>query len=146
MPPIEVTSSISTLWQDAGLENLEGVALVDFIEKGVPPSVLVNIARQVGVDVSDILSHISMSNLSYARALSNGCLEPYDGEKVIRFLRVLERAEMLTGNQQRVDAYKWLNEPSLALQGRAPTSLIRSEAGAGEVIKLIERLLHGIYT
>ena len=43
-------------------------------------------------------------------------------------------------------ALKWLNEPNRALSWKVPADLIASETGAYEVIKLITRLEHGVYS
>ncbi|EJI0210408.1 DUF2384 domain-containing protein, partial [Salmonella enterica subsp. enterica] len=66
-------------------------------------------------------------------------------ERLVRIIRVIDRAvELFEGNKE--EAQKWLNEPNRALSWKVPAELMASETGAYEVIKLITRLEHGVYS
>lgn len=63
----------------------------------------------------------------------------------MRFIRVMDRAvELFEGDKEK--ARQWLNEPARALGNKKPADLVASETGAYEVLKLITRLEHGVYS
>ncbi|PPY04507.1 hypothetical protein C3D67_18470 [Cronobacter sakazakii] len=51
---------------------------------------------------------------------------------------------LFEGNES--EAQKWMNEPNRALKWKTPSELMASEAGTDEVMKLITRLEHGVYS
>jgi putative toxin-antitoxin system antitoxin component (TIGR02293 family) len=66
-------------------------------------------------------------------------------ERLVRIIRVIDRAvELFEGDKD--EAQKWLNEPNRALSWKMPAELMASETGAYEVMKLITRLEHGVYS
>jgi len=66
-------------------------------------------------------------------------------ERLVRIIRVIDRAvELFEGDKD--EAQKWLNEPNRALSWKMPAELMASETGAYEVLKLITRLEHGVYS
>jgi putative toxin-antitoxin system antitoxin component (TIGR02293 family) len=46
----------------------------------------------------------------------------------------------------REAAHEWLGKPALGLQFKTPIELMRSSQGKEEVRRLLERMLHGVYT
>jgi len=70
---------------------------------------------------------------------------PAQSERLVRFIRVLDKAvDLFEGD--KAAAQQWLNEPSRALGWKKPADLLASESGAREVMKLITRLGHGVYS
>lgn len=60
-----------------------------------------------------------------------------------RTAKVLEHAESVFDNEQ--DAVEWLSTPNPSLSGRAPLSLLDTDAGAREVDDVLTRLEFGVY-
>ena len=58
-------------------------------------------------------------------------------------MRVLEHAGSVFDNRQ--DAAEWLSAPNPSLSGRAPLSLLDTDAGAQEVDDVLTRLEFGVY-
>lgn len=65
-------------------------------------------------------------------------------ERLVRIIRVIERAvELFEGDKA---AHKWLNEANRGLSWKSPAELVSSETGALEVMRLITRIEHGVYS
>ena len=98
-------------------------------------------------------AHISQSELRKMSGIPNTTFNrsvkarftAEQSERLVRIIRVLDRAvELFEGD--KVQAQKWLNEPARALGWKTPADVMNSEAGAWEVMKLITRLEHGVYS
>ncbi|AXF67327.1 MULTISPECIES: MbcA/ParS/Xre antitoxin family protein [Leclercia] len=51
---------------------------------------------------------------------------------------------LFEGNE--IEAQNWMSQPNRALKWKTPSELMASEAGTDEVMKLITRLEHGVYS
>ena len=67
-----------------------------------------------------------------------------EGEKIIRFLRVMSAAVEYFGSKTK--AKEWLDKPSRALSYKKPSELISSESGAQTVLNLIGHMSYGVYS
>lgn len=66
-------------------------------------------------------------------------------ERLVRIIRVIERAvELFEGDKEA--AQKWMNEPNRGLSWKTPADVVSSETGALEVMRLITRIEHGVYS
>ncbi|QXF34598.1 hypothetical protein CE143_16600 [Photorhabdus luminescens] len=75
-----------------------------------------------------------------------GCvLSAEESERVARLIRVFDAAVQLFGGNKN-EAWTWLKSPVKGLGGVTPISLIATESGALEVLDLIERLEHGVFS
>ena len=77
---------------------------------------------------------------SYLLVVSRGY--DYQGNRLKPAQKTVHPPLGLTAKQTQ----KWLNEPNRALSWKVPADLMASETGAYEVIKLITRLEHGVYS
>ncbi|MEQ9917149.1 MbcA/ParS/Xre antitoxin family protein [Pectobacterium aroidearum] len=84
------------------------------------------------------LKAYEMSQLkkSFDAAISNGTL---------RVPAVSERAiELFEGDADMAE--KWLAAPNRALEWKSPNEMLSCQSGIDEVIRLITRLQHGVYS
>ena len=87
---------------------------------------------------------LSIPRRTLTRRRRDGRLHPLEGERLYRFAQLLERAEQLTGG--RGAARRWLRSPKLALSGRTPPEYAGAKLGAEEVLDLITRTEHGVFS
>jgi len=140
------TFSVSTtqtkpprLWQVAGLNNADGVALLGQINEGLDGKVASLIVDWAKITQNDLRKMSGIPSTTFSRSLK----ARFSADQSER--RVLDRAvELFEGDKD--EAQKWLNEPNRALGWKVPADLMASETGAYEVMKLITRLEHGVYS
>lgn len=145
------TFSVSTtqarpprLWQVAGLNNADGVALLGQINEGLDGKVASLIVDWAKITQNDLRKMSGIPSTTFSRSLK-ARFSADQSERLVRIIRVLDRAvELFEGDKN--EAQKWLNEPNRALGWKVPAELMASETGAYEVMKLITRLEHGVYS
>ncbi|EHU7138190.1 DUF2384 domain-containing protein [Salmonella enterica] len=132
------------LWQVAGLNNSDGVALLGQISEGLDGKVANLIVDWAKITQNDLRKMSGIPSTTFSRSVK-ARFSSEQSERLVRIIRVIDRAvELFEGNKE--EAQKWLNEPNRALSWKVPVELMASETGAYEVIKLITRLEHGVYS
>ena len=132
------------LWQVAGLKNSEGVALLGQISEGLDGKVANLIIDWAKITQNDLRKMSGIPSTTFSRSVK-ARFSAEQSERLVRIIRVIDRAvELFEGDRE--EAQKWLNEPNRALSWKIPAELMASETGAYEVMKLITRLEHGVYS
>lgn len=132
------------LWQFAGLRHADGVALLGQIQEGLDGEVASRITSWAHMTQSDLRKMSGIPNTTFNRSVK-ARFSAEQSERLVRIIRVLDRAvELFEGD--KAEAQKWLNEPVRALGWQSPAEVMTSETGAYEVLKLITRLEHGVYS
>lgn len=132
------------LWQVAGLNTSDGVTLVGQINEGLDGKVATLIVDWAKMSQNDLRKMSGIPPTTFGRSLK-ARFSPDQSERLVRIIRVIDRAvELFEGDKE--EAQKWLKEPNRALGWKVPAELMASETGAYEVMKLITRLEHGVYS
>ncbi|WP_326903137.1 DUF2384 domain-containing protein (plasmid) [Kosakonia cowanii] len=132
------------LWQVAGLNTSDGIALVGQINEGLDGKVATLIVDWAKMSQNDLRKMSGIPPTTFGRSLK-ARFSPDQSERLVRIIRVIDRAvELFEGDKE--EAQKWLKEPNRALGWKVPAELMASETGAYEVMKLITRLEHGVYS
>lgn len=132
------------LWQVVGLNTSDGVALVGQINEGLDGKVATLIVDWAKMSQNDLRKMSGIPPTTFGRSLK-ARFSPDQSERLVRIIRVIDRAvELFEGDKE--EAQKWLKEPNRALGWKVPAELMASETGAYEVMKLITRLEHGVYS
>lgn len=132
------------LWQVAGLNNSDGVALLGQIQDGLDGKVVGLIIDWAKITQNDLRKMSGIPSTTFSRSVK-ARFSADQSERLVRIIRVIDRAvELFEGD--KVAAQKWLNESNRALGWKMPVELMASETGAYEVMKLITRLEHGVYS
>ncbi|ATO33134.1 hypothetical protein DZA65_02174 [Dickeya dianthicola] len=132
------------LWQVAGLNNSDGVALLGQINEGLDGTVANVIIDWAKITQNDLRKMSGIPSTTFSRS-RKARFTADQSERLVRIIRVIDRAvELFEGDKD--EAQKWLNEPNRALSWKVPAELMASETGAYEVMKLITRLEHGAYS
>jgi len=132
------------LWQAAGLHTSDGIAVLGQITEGLDGKVANLIVDWAQITQNDLRKMSGIPSTTFSRSLKSR-FSAEQSERLVRIIRVIDRAvELFEGNKE--EAQKWLNEPNRALSWKIPAELMASETGAYEVMKLITRLEHGVYS
>jgi putative toxin-antitoxin system antitoxin component (TIGR02293 family) len=128
-----------------GLRSYEPLRIVASVRKGLPYSALLRLQRNTGLSASVLAEVAQIPARTLARRKQLGKLDPDESDRLVRVARVFGRAFELFEGDVRI-ARDWLSTPQIALGGRAPLELAKTDVGAREVENLVGRLEHGIAT
>lgn len=133
------------LWKRVGLPANQGATLRKAIENGLPVDVMRKVAAVMRISQTNLLVQAGISARTVSRRKEDGKLSAAESERIARYVRVMEAAAELMGGDV-AEAYAWLNEPAVALGGETPAELIATETGANDVMQLIGRIRHGVFS
>ena len=128
---------------DTGLKIRNRLDLVELGAKGLTKDQLLNLARFLGLSVSQLAELVPVSERTIARHKPDETF----GRNVSEHL--LQIAEMIAWGMQVFESREkllgWLNFPNQALAGKAPMSLLASRFGTEMVKEELCRIEHGVY-
>ncbi|HDL6960668.1 TPA: DUF2384 domain-containing protein [Yersinia enterocolitica] len=134
----------SRLWKVAGLNNSDGVALLRQISEGLDGKIANLIVDWAKITQNDLRKMSGIPSTTFSRS-RKARFSAEQSERLVRIIRVIDRTvELFEGDKE--EAQKWLSEPNRALGWKVPAELMASETGAYEIMKLITRLEHGVYS
>lgn len=135
-----------SIWAKVGLPAGEGPVLSDAINHGFSIDVVNRFAEAVSMPVTNLVQYAGLSRATFARRVKDKehRLKPSESEAFARMIRMYEAVTLMLGGN-KADAIQWLNEPAIGLNGKRPIELMGSESGTLDVIRLINRLMHGVY-
>lgn len=135
----------NALWRVAGLPP-RGIELTRMLEAGLPVAVIDDIRHWSAMTRAEIMKVTGINERNIARRKSTGkSLSPAESERVARFVRVMDAAvQLFAGNKE--EATQWLSRPVKGLGNVAPITLLTTESGALDVLDLIGRLEHGVFS
>jgi len=134
---------------DAAFSLGLGKANVPAVQKklieGLPFAELERFESESTLPKQTILDTIRLPTRTLARRKVDGKLTFAESERLLRLARVFKAAVDLYNG--KIDtARQWLETPLLALGNSTPLEMTQSEVGAHEVLDLIGRLEHGVYS
>ncbi|WP_159873449.1 MULTISPECIES: antitoxin Xre/MbcA/ParS toxin-binding domain-containing protein [unclassified Raoultella] len=131
-------------WHAIGLDAEDGIALMGKISHGLEGSVARQISAWAEITPAELRKMSGIANTTFNRSIKSR-FSADQSERLVRILRVIERAvELFEGDKEA--AQKWMNEPNRALGWKTPAEVVSSETGALEVMRLITRVEHGVYS
>jgi putative toxin-antitoxin system antitoxin component (TIGR02293 family) len=126
-----------------GLEYFDLPNVLKAVEKGFPFKVFERLAHNMGLSSDRLAEIVGIPRRTLARRKIEKRFTSDESERLLRGARVFAKTlRLFDGN--RADAIEWL----LTLQrdlGKAPVDLIHTEAGTGEVERVIGALEHGVF-
>ena len=91
-----------------------------------------------------VASVLGMSRATLHRRKIQGKIDKEESEKLVRYQRLLKKAEDVFGDATR--ARGWLIHKQAGLGGEVPLDFAKSEIGAREVENLLGRMEYGVYS
>lgn len=128
-----------------GLRTYETESLLRRVDRGFSYRTIDHLQRNLGLSIEDVSKLVRIPTRTLTRRKERGRLEPDESDRVIRASRVLGKAlELFEGDEEA--ARSWLATPQPALAGERPIQLARTDLGAREVERLVDRLEHGVFS
>lgn len=131
-------------WHAVGLDAQDGIVLMGKISHGLEGAVALRISEWANITSAELRKMSGIPNTTFNRSVKTRFTAD-QSERLVRIIRVIERAvDLFEGDKEA--AQKWMNEPNRALNWKAPADVVSSETGALEVMRLITRVEHGVYS
>lgn len=119
--------------------------VIDLVAKGLPFEVLDRVSRAYGLTQRAMAQLLGIVPRTLQRRRAAGSLDALESERLYRYIRLYRLALSVFDNDP-VSARQFLTEAQPGLGGEVPIEMARSEYGASEVMDILGRIDHGVYT
>jgi len=148
---IKKTSLIPTTHEKPTAKSLLGftsthpTALHKAMLAGLPFGSLTKYLASCGFEPNEVYHILAMPLRTLARRKASNLLSSDETQRLYRLATVVEAAvELFEGD--RTSAIEWLRAPRAVLSDLTPLEMLRTEYGSTEVLHLIGRLEHGVFS
>ena len=114
------------------------------IHAGLSFRAVLNLQKALDVPMQRVASVLGMSRATLHRRKLQGKIDQEESEKLVRYQRLLKKAEDVFGDSE--SARKWLTYPQAGLGKAVPLDFAKTEIGAREVENLLGRLEYSVYS
>src|SRR2546421_6821160 len=114
------------------------------IHSGLSFRAVQNLQKALDVPLEKVASVLGMSRATLHRRKIQGKIDKEESEKLVRYQRLLKKAEDVFGDA--ASAREWLTHKQTGLGGAVPLDFAKSEIGAREVENLLGRIEYGVYS
>jgi putative toxin-antitoxin system antitoxin component (TIGR02293 family) len=119
-------------------------AVVRRTREGLPYAALAAVAKRYAIPLATLARVIGLPERTLARRKKERRLRADESDRLLRVARVATAAEDILGAQAK--AGRWLQAPNRALGGAIPLDLLDTDLGAEEVVTILGRIEHGVYS
>lgn len=128
-----------------GLETFDPPDLLRAVKKGFSYRTFERFRRNTSLSLDRALDLIDMPRRTLTRRKRDGRFLPDESDRLLRASRLFGKTlELFEGDRDA--ATEWLTTAQPALGGTIPLDLARTEVGAREVERLVNRLEHGVFS
>ena len=124
-------------------QQSETVRVINKLEVGIPVTAVEKIASYLDVSINELMIYLRISRSTWHRRKKVGKLDFNLSDKVFQFSKVLEYAENVFGNKDKVRL--WFKVPSIVFENRRPVELVGSLSGMNLINDELIRIEHGVY-
>jgi putative toxin-antitoxin system antitoxin component (TIGR02293 family) len=125
-----------------GREVRTRMDLIDLSRKGVSKEALLYLAKFMGLPVSQMAALLPVTERTIQRYAPKEHFDRVVSENILHLAEVAARGLEVFENSDNFKA--WINQPSTALGGRSPKSLLPSRFGIDMVLDELTRIEHGV--
>ena len=133
-----------SIWDETGVPQ-RGNRLQQEIEQGLPYTAYSRVAQYANMTTPQLASALGISMPTLRRRAKNKYLKVDESDKLYRVAQLINAAtELFAGDKDK--ALTWLKTPARGLNGHTPIMMAETYAGTTEVLDLIGRLEHGVFS
>jgi putative toxin-antitoxin system antitoxin component (TIGR02293 family) len=114
------------------------------IHAGLSFRAVQNLQKALDVPMEKLASVLGMSRATLHRRKIQGKIDKEESEKLVRYQRLLKKAEDVFGDAKA--AREWLTNKQAGLGNAVPLEFAKTEIGAREVENLLGRIEYGVYS
>ena len=118
---------------------------IEIIRTGLPAKVIACVVKSSTISEDVIYKSLRFAKRTAARRKATATrLKPGESELIYRFSRVLVTATEILGDKNK--AKEWLLTENRALHGNPPINLLDTAIGFEDVMDVLTRIEHGVYS
>jgi len=117
---------------------------IEAIRRGLPAEAFDWLKKELHLTAAELAEVVHIAPRTVSRRKKEGRLQPDESDRVLRLVRLLQRATDVLGSLD--DAREWMQEPNFALGDDTPLQFADTEPGARRVERLLGQIEHGIIT
>ena len=114
------------------------------IHAGLSFRAVQNLQKALDVPMEKLASVLGMSRATLHRRKIQGKIDKEESEKLVRYQRLLKKAEDVFGDAKA--AREWLTNNQAGLGNAVPLEFAKTEIGAREVENLLGRIEYSVYS
>jgi putative toxin-antitoxin system antitoxin component (TIGR02293 family) len=114
------------------------------IHAGLSFRAVQNLQKALDVPMEKLASVLGMSRATLHRRKIQGKIDKEESEKLVRYQRLLKKAEDVFGDAKA--AREWLTNKQAGLGNAVPLEFAKTEIGAREVENLLGRIEYSVYS
>jgi putative toxin-antitoxin system antitoxin component (TIGR02293 family) len=119
--------------------------MIEKIKKGLPAEAAVALSASLDLPLKTVAQIADISESTLARRRKKKArLKADESDRIVRIARLRDRTVDVFEDEQR--ANRWLKTPLRALGDNSPLKYAESELGAQEVMNLLGRIEHGVFS
>lgn len=127
-----------------GFTSGDAMGQVAELRKGLPAGMVDALGRELEVSRKELARIAGVAERTLIRKMQDGRLTTDQSERMARVARLLARAIEVLGGKER--ALRWLKAPRPQLDGKTPLDFADTELGCQEVVNLLGRVEHGVFS
>ena len=132
----------ATLRKSSGIVTVQ--QQIGRIQAGLSFGAVRNLQHALDLPLEKIAAFLGMSRATLHRRKAQGKIARNESEKLVRYQRLLKRAQDVFGNAAA--AREWLTHSQPGLGNAKPVDFAKTEIGAREVENLLGRIEYGVYS
>ncbi|HQR83003.1 MAG: antitoxin [Polynucleobacter sp. 24-46-87] len=138
-------SAFSLLGGDGVLMSHPRVSMdwIPLVRQGLPAASVDSILKLTRMAQTELTKALAIPERTFARRKREGVFSPEESAKLVRFARIVERAEEVF--EDAAQALAWLRTENPALGGVTPLSLMDTDIGADSVLDTLGRIEQGVF-
>lgn len=126
-----------------GLEVATTPELIGAVRRGLPYGVFERVQESLGVSARTLAGLMGLPTRTLHKRRQEGRFSSDESDNLLRVVRVMSKTFDVF--EARSAALHWLQAPERAFDGETPLSLLDTEVGAQEVLRLLGQLEHGVF-
>ena len=113
------------------------------VRQGLSSVSIDTVVRLTGISQGNMARILGVPKRTLLRRERAGNLSPDESARLVRFARIVERAELVFESTDA--AHSWLQAPNRSLGGVRPLSLLDTDVGGDNVLDTLGRIEHGLF-
>lgn len=140
-----MTSAFSLLGGDGVLMSHPRVSMdwIPLVRQGLPAASVDSMLKLTRMAQTELTKALAIPERTFARRKREGVFSPEESAKLVRFARIVERAEEVF--EDATSALAWLKTENPALGSVSPLSLMDTDIGADSVLDTLGRIEQGVF-
>ncbi len=114
------------------------------IQAGLSFRAVKSLQKALDIPMETLAAVLGMSRATLHRRKAQGKIDQGESERLVRYQRLLKKAEDVLGDAR--NAREWLTHPQPGLGNAVPLDFAKTEIGAREVENLLGRIEYGVYS